>query len=270
MADCRPVVAALALLALVALPTESQAQKLGDFGRVEPGVMNDTVLPALDTIGRALRGEPGSRLLKTDEEGEMHDRVWRFLVAPHARDWAFEHGWEIRPASTAERTPRRVGRYYKWLRESGYASSHVRYNTVGEHIYWDLGTLPGVFRIICVVEDIDRQRAVAADGLPEIEPRYHSDVNARHSENAAYVDRFVLALAYRYESYAYALDHLLVETPHREAVEVDARLNELAGWVDRAGMRDFCSDGWGGHDAGEGGIRPRVLISAPGEGEYLK
>lgn len=260
----------MALAALIAFPAIALAQKLGDFGRVEPGVMNDTVLPAIDTIGKVLTGQPHSSLLRTDEEDEMHDRVWRFLVAPHARDWAFEYGWEITPASTTDRRPKRIGRYYKWLRDAGYASSHVRYNGVGEHIYWDLGTLPGVFRIICVVEDIDRQRVLAAEGLPDIEPKYYRELNARLAENRAYVDRFVLALAYRYESYSYALDHLLVETPHREAVEVDARLSELAGWVDRAEARDFCSAGWSGHDDGNGAIRPRVLISGPGEGEYLK
>jgi hypothetical protein len=259
-----------AMLAWLAGTAVVSAETLGDFGRVDPGVVNDTIFPAIDTVGKFLTGQPQSRLLRTDEEGEMHDRVWRFLVAPYAKDWAFEYGWEIKPASLDDRRPKRIGRYYKWLHNSGYASSHARFNAVTEHAAWDIGTLPGVFHAICVVEEIDRQRAVAADGLPDIEPRYLREVNVRYSENQAYIGRFVLALAYRYQSYGYALDHLLVETPHREAVDTDAALSELAVWVDRAEARDFCGHGWG-HDAdGDGAIRPRVLMNAPSEGEYLK
>lgn len=257
-------------LAWLAATSAAPAETLGDFGRVEPGVVNDTIFPAIDSVGKFLTGQPQSRLLRTDEEGEMHDRVWRFLVVPHAKDWAFEYGWEIKPASLDDRRPKRVGRYYKWLHDAGFASSHTRFNAVSEHAAWDLGTLPGVFRSICVVEEIDRQRAVAADGLPHIEPRYLREVNVRHAENQAYIDRFVLALAYRYQSYGYALDHLLVETPHLEAVKTDAALSELAIWVDRAKARDFCGHGWGPGDDGDSAIRPRVLMNAPGEGEYLK
>ena len=257
-------------LAWLAATSAAPAETLGDFGRVDPGVVNDTIFPAINGLGKFLTGQPQADLLWTDEEGEMHDRVWRFLVVPHAKDWAFEYGWEIKPASLDDRRPKRVGRYYKWLHDAGYASSHTRFNAVSEHAGWDIGTLPGVFRSICVVEEIDRQRAVAADGLPHIEPRYLREVNERHAENQAYIDRFVLALAYRYQSYGYALDHLLVETPHVEAIKTDALLSELAIWVDRAEARDFCGDGWGHGEDGNGAIRPRVLMNAPSEGEYLK
>ncbi|HNZ96954.1 MAG TPA: hypothetical protein PKM64_07155 [Thermoanaerobaculia bacterium] len=119
-------------------------------------------------------------------------------------------------------------------------------------------------------EKFARKRAVAADGLPHVEPRYLREVNVRHAENQAYIDRFVLALAYRYQSYGYALDHLLVETQHVEAVKTDAALSELAIWVDRAEAHDFCGDGWGHNADGDGAIRSRVLMNAPSEGEYLK
>lgn len=268
-AAARRLACAIALAWLAATGT-APAQILGDFGRVEPGFVNDTIFPALNGLGKSRKGQPKADLLWTDEEGEMHDRVWRFLVVPHARDWVFEYGEEIQPASLDDRQPKRVGRYYKWLHDAGYASSHTRFNAVSEHVGWDIGTLPGVFRSICVVEEIDRQRAVAADGLPHLEPRYLGEVNVRHAENQAYIDRFVLALAYRYQSYGYALDHLLVETPHREAVKTDALLSELAIWVGRAEARDFCGHGWGHGDGGDRAIRPRVLMNAPGEGEYLK
>jgi hypothetical protein len=250
--------------------TAASAQVLGDFGRVEPGVVNDLIVPGIDSIGKFFTGQPQADLLWTDEEREMHDRVWRFLVVPHAKDWAFEYGWEITPASLDDRRPKRVGRYYKWLRDAGFVSSHARYNAVSEHSGWDIGTLPGVFHSICTVEELDRQRDVAASGLRHVEARTLREASERHAENQAYVGRFVLALTYRYESYGYALDHLLVETPHREAVTTDAQLSELAIWVDRAEARDFCGHGWGSGSSGDGMIKPRVLMNAPSEGEYLK
>ncbi len=265
----RLTVASVALAGLLC-SGGATARQLGDFGRVEPGVVNDTILPALDTIGKVLTGQPRSDFNWTDQEHEMHDRVWRFLVAPHARDWAFEYGWEIKRARTGDRRPRQFGRYYRWLSDHPYASSRVRFNTIGDHVFADLGTLTKVFSAICAVFEIDRRRAVAASEMTDIEPRMVREQRDREAENLAYVDRFVLSLSYRYASYSFALDHLLVETPHIEALEVDSRLSELAIWVDRAEAGDFCSDGWQRGGESNVPIRARVLLNAPNEGEYLK
>ena len=51
----------------------------------------------------------------------------------------------------------------------------------------------------------------------------------------------VAAVGNRYDSYSYALDHLLVETPHREAIGVNGALSDLAVWVEAAQRGDFCS-----------------------------
>ena len=269
MADFGRLGAAAAVLALlVASPVASQ--QLGDFGRVKPGVINDDILPALDYLGKFLTNQPHSSFNLTDEEDEMHDRVWRFLVAPHAKDWAFEYGWEIHEARTGNPQALSLDRYYYWLSDARYASSRARYNAIGEHVAWDLGTLPKVFHVICVVIDIDRQRAVAAEGVANLELQMIKEQRGRAAENDAYVTRFVGALGYRYASYDYALNHLLVATPHHEALAVNDKLNQLAVWVDRADNSDFCGDDWPGGDSADGGIRSRVLMDAPSEGEYRK
>ena len=58
---------------------------------------------------------------------------------------------------------------------------------------------------------------------------------------------FVRALTYRYQSYNYALDHLLVETPHEQSRRVDDELQQMSLWVDRANRWDFCGDQGQGH-----------------------
>ena len=93
---------------------------------------------------------------------------------------------------------------------------------------------------------------------------------SRRAENDLYIARFVRALRYRYDSYSYALDHFLVETPHAEAVKVDGRLSDYATWLGRAEAGDFCVDGDGSWRDETQALPGRVLLDAPSEGEYRK
>ncbi len=81
---------------------------------------------------------------------------------------------------------------------------------------------------------------------------------------------FVRSVGYRYDSYSYALDHLLVETPHEEAVGVDASLSQLAIYVETAERGDFCGQIGGNGSGDDGAIKSRYLKTAPREGDYLK
>jgi hypothetical protein len=263
------VAAGLALLAVAAGPP-AVAQQLGDFGRLQPGFVNDELVPLVDRNRRGMNGRPLDGFNLTDEEVEMRDRVWRFLVAPHAKDWAWPYGAEIRQAKAGSLTEQQVGMYYRWLTSQRYASSRVRYNTITDHVAADIGTLPPTFRSICAVLELDRQRAVAVAETGYVGPEMVARQQQRDRENGAFIERFVLALGFRYDSYQYALDHFLVETPHREAVEVDAALGELAIWVERANEHDFCGDAWSAHAGGEAALPGRLLLAPPDEGPYRK
>lgn len=253
------------------MPVEpAAAQQLGDFGRLKPGFVNDELVPLLDRNRRGMNGRPLDGFNLTDEETEMRDRVWRFLVAPHAKDWAWPYSAEIRPAKAGGASAEQVGKYYRWLTSQRYASSRVRYNTIADHVTADIGTLPATFRSICAVLEVDRQRAVAVAEIDYIEPETVARQQQRGRENGAFIDRFVLALSFRYDSYQYALDHFLVETPHREAVKVDTALSELAVWVERAIAHDFCGDGWSLHGSGDAALPGRILLDPPDEGPYRK
>lgn len=238
------------------------ARELGDFGRVKPGFVNEDLLPAVERGLKRARGQAVSGFNWTDQEIEMHDRVWRFLVAPRASGWTFE---EFRPANSREP----VDRYYKWLKDARYASSRVRYSTLAADMADDLGTLEGVFRSICSVREVDRQRGVATDGIEALEAKVLEDQQARKAENELHIARFVAALGDRYEAYDYALNHLLAETPHEEAMLADARLSDLATWTDRADGDDFCGTGRTGRAEGSA-VPGRQLMREPGEGEFRK
>jgi hypothetical protein len=241
-------------LALTAILAGCVARPVGDFGRAAPSWTHDTAMPAAGDFIAANRGEPVSSFNKTDQEDEMHDRVWRFLVAAHAQDWQFDSAVELQRTRIVR--PRdesfTIERYYQWLSRTEYQSSRTRYSTVGRHITADIDTLPTTFAAICKVIEIDRQRAIAYDGLGhDLPPRIAEEVAARKYENDAFIDWFVRALNYRYSSYDYALDNLLVETPHEQSLAVDEALRRMSVYVNRANRRDFCSQANAGHGGGD-------------------
>jgi hypothetical protein len=249
------------------LTVSACARPMGDLGRADRDTFHDEVMPA---IGNAI--SKGSAFNLADQEIEMRDRVWRYLVAPHAYDWFGDVAVEfqrtrIQPISNK---PFKTRKYYDWLHGERFASSRVRYSRIEEDAIADLGMMPSAFASVCAVIELDRQRGIASNQLTDLEDGVALNAAKRHDENLMVIDWFARSVSYRYESYSYALDHLLVETPHEEAISANTRLSELAVWVEAALRGDFCSDlsRRGGH--GDVVIQSRVLKSAPDEGPYRK
>jgi hypothetical protein len=259
---------AAALLLLLAVA--GCARPTGDFGRAQPGLLHDDVMPAIGSTRAQLAKEPVSRLNLADEEREMRDRIWRFLVAPHAHDWFSDTAVELQRTRISGPLDHKFEprRYYRWLRQTSYSSSSTRYRTVADHVTADLGTMPETFRAICQVLELDRQRQTASLGLGGLQ---REEVAARSYENRSHIAWFVRAARFRYDAYSLALDNLLVETPHREAVEVDARLAKLAVEVERAERADFCSGAAEVRFRARGEAIPsRVISGTPRGGGYRK
>lgn len=237
------------------------ARPIGDFGRAEPSVLNDDVMPAAGATRAALAGEPVSSFNKTDEEVEMANRIWRFVTSGRTKDWFADVAAELHRTRLTVGTGILKGhdRYYNWLHGTEYQSATVRYATVSDDIDADLATIPGTFSAICAVVEIDHQREVAGANLPRLGPGPNIDADARNAENQDQIGWFVRALRYRYDSYDYALDHLLIETPHAEARSVDAGLSDLEGDVQAAERGDFCGPGAAPH---AGNPRPEPVIQS--------
>lgn len=209
-------------------------------------------MPAVGGVIAKIRKEPVSNFNMTDQEREMHNRTWRFVTAAHSKDWLFDGAVELQRTRLSSATDFRFTeeRYYNWLRNEQYNSSRTRYSTVGRHILADLDTVSSTFASICAVVEVDRQRQIAASSLPAVGTDVRTNMQARKTENDWHIDWFVRALNYRYLSYSYALDHLLVETPHEQSMGVDENLRKLRPWVDRANRHDFCGDGGTGGNRG--------------------
>lgn len=262
----------IGLLAVaLALSSAACARPIGDFGRADPDPIHDTVMPALGTGRALLSREPVSAFNLSDEEREMRDRIWHYLVAPHAFDWFQASVVELQrtrimPVSSKSLLPQ--NRYYLWLHGERFASSRVRYARIEDDVTVDVELMPSVFAAICAVLEQDRQRGVAANGIPDLDEGTKGNAAARQFENRTQIGWFVAAVGNRYDSYSYALDHLLVETPHREAIGVNGALSDLAVWVEAAQRGDFCS-GAGARPGKGGGVAlpSRVLLQdRPGKG----
>jgi hypothetical protein len=240
------------------------ARPIGDFGRAEIGPLHDTVMPAIGTARAKAAKEPVSSFNLADQEHEMRDRIWRYLVSPHAYDWFADTATELQrtrilPVSDK---PRPTDRYYRWLHTTKFASSTVRYSRIGDDAQSDLEMMPPTFDAICAVLQLDHQRGLAANGLPNLEDQMRADAAARQAENQVQIAWFVRASTNRYDSYNYALDHLLVETPHNNAVGVNGTLSDLAVYVEAAQRGDFCDDGLPGRGGqGQRAITSRVMRS---------
>ncbi len=237
----------LVVLIVFACMLAACARPTGDFGRAKPGVLHDQIMPTVGKLRALMFGEDVSLLNQTDEEVEMHDRAWRFIVAPHSQDWFFNVlvEWQRTRLTPPINTRGSYDRYYAILRSDRYRSSRVRYNRLDDDIGADIATMPGVFRAICAVEEIDRRRGEAATSLRGANDPARAEVYYRQRENRAYIAWFVSAARYRYNSYSYALESLLIETPHEEARQVDGRLSDLAILVEQAERHDFCAGGGG-------------------------
>lgn len=254
--------------ALVILTVGCVARPVGDFGRAAPSFTHDTAMPLAGDYLAGQREEAVSTFNRTDQEGEMHNRIWRFLIAPHSKDWMFDASVELQRTRivAARDTEFTIERYYNWLKSTAYQSSRTRYATVGADAQADIDTLPTTFAAICAVVEIDRQRAVALSGLRQgIPPDMGGEVAARKLENDASISWFVRALNYRYDSYDFALDNLLVETPHEQSLAVDEALKRLSVFVGRANRRDFCGGGNLGTGSGRVIIPSRFLHTGDNE-----
>jgi len=218
------------------------ARPVGDFGRAQSDALHDEVLPRVGALAANGRKESVSLFNLTNEEKDMRNRIWRFLVANSAQDWMFDHSVEMQRTRLSKPIDLnfRTDRYYRHLRLSEYASSRGRYLRLSQDVYDDVETIPSAFASICHVMEIERRRQVALEGLYADNAAVKHQVSAREYENKNYITWFARAVDYRYKSYDVALNRLLVETPHEEAHTVNEYLNRFAVHVGRAKNGEFC------------------------------
>ncbi|TDR88946.1 hypothetical protein [Enterovirga rhinocerotis] len=200
----------------------------GDFGRLKPSVWNDTV-EATGSLAARSRGEPVSSNMLTDDEQELRDRAWRFLVPARSRPWLDRAIAEL--VATRVLAPDMIEpdptAYFRGLRETAGRSPVSSYRKLSEDASGDRHLVPGFARVASRVLAADRARLAALATTPGVSVREDGNARARVAENRCLVAWVSAAAGFRARAYRYALDHLFIEAPGHDAVPTERAIEGL-------------------------------------------
>ncbi|MGX5732673.1 hypothetical protein [Bosea thiooxidans] len=200
----------------------------GDLGRPRPTVWSQIIAPQNGFWAATARGEQASHFRLTDDEEQMRDRAWRFVMPGHELsvfqgELANLAHLRILPASAAAGM---VSDYFAGLTSTSFASQASRYNRLAEDANADR-LLIGPFRANATrVVTMDRVRMRAAEASPDAAGKQEPAM-ARVIENEGLVLWVCERIDFRIRSYRYALTNLVVEMPSREAIKAERAIMAL-------------------------------------------
>jgi hypothetical protein len=201
----------------------------GDFGRPRPDYWSQVVAPQKGFWSATLRGEAASHFRMTDDEEQLRDRAWRFVMPGHERsvfqgrvsDLAHYRILPVEAQSSA------VSDYFVALTSGSYSSQVSRYSRLAEDVNADR-LLIGPFRANAMrVVSADRVRMRTAEGSPYVAPEQIDPAHARVVENEGLILWVCERIGFRIKSYHYALANLVVEMPSREAIRAERAIMAL-------------------------------------------
>jgi len=220
----------------------------GDLGRPRPTVWSQLLAPEAGFVAAAGRGEAASRFRLTDDEEQMRDRAWRFVM-PASPNSVFQGEvsnlahTRILPVA-AQSTD--VSDYFRGLTGIAFASQASRYNRMTEDANADR-LLIGPFRANAMrVVSMDRVRMRTVQTSPDVAPEKQDPALARVIENEGLILWVCERLDFRIRSYRHALANLVVEMPSREAVRAERAIMALeaeAGPLCKMPLNDAFGDG---------------------------
>lgn len=242
----------LALLAFTAV--SACTATTGDLGRPRPTVWSQLIAPEAGFWSATFRGEETSYFRLTDDEEQMRDRAWRFVM-PASPNSVFQgevsnlaHS-RILPV-TAQSTD--VSDYFRGLTGISFASQVSRYNRLAEDANADRLLISPFRANAGRVVNMDRARMRTAEASPDVPVDKQAPAYARVVENEGLVFWVCERVDFRIRSYRYALANLVVEMPSREAVKAERAIMAL-----ELESRSLCQMQLNGA-FGEGGKRPVV------------
>jgi hypothetical protein len=208
--------AGLALLFAAAL---GGCVERGDFGRPRASLWNDTVLPFAGLVAAASREEAVSHYIFTDDETELRDRAWRFLMPAQERAFFQTQVAELARTRILPRMSRLWGddSYFNALRRSRGASPSPLFRRIGEDAAADRKLIPVFVDLAQRVLDSDVARLSLLVYVKDLEEEQVANAAARVVENRCLIAWVYAEAEGRAVRYRYALERLAIEAPQREA-----------------------------------------------------
>ncbi len=231
----RSTIRARAAVALMGLGLAGCVET-GDFGRPRMGAAQDA-LAVTGSISATLRDEPVSPFPFTDDEQELRQRAWRFLMPAHERSWFERALAELtrtrvlpRSAHPADRTA-----YHRALATGPARSPASRYRRLSEDIQADDKLIEPFVRAAARVGAAD---AIRLRSLAYVRDLVEGDVaaaTARVAENRCLAAWVKAEWHERSASYRFALEHLLIEAPQGQAVPTERALARFEAHLETTG-----------------------------------
>ena len=209
----------------------------GDFGRAEPSVLHDRLMPATgELIARWDRREVVSDFNRTDREVALRDRAWALVRAPHSRDWFGATLVELErtriiPEVDYAFDPKG---YYNFLRRDAFVSSETRWSRAIADMRADAGLIDPFWGEARRVREDDALRLRALDQRHGSAPKELQNAYSRIDENARVADWVWRAMRLRVAAYRDAIDRMMVETPSSRRMEAEQAWMDLRDAIGRA------------------------------------
>ena len=200
----------------------------GDFGRPAPSAWNGLV-DATGAIAARERGEPSSLFPLTDDERALRDRAWRFLMPAETRVAFHDVLANLTRARVLPPAWRGddVARYHDVLVTEPFRSAVSRYRRLSEDATADGRLIPPFAALATRVIEADglRLRSLPfAGSLDDFDVR---NAAMRVAENRCLIAWVRLETGLRVARYRFALEHLVVEMPGREALSAERAVGFL-------------------------------------------
>ena len=200
----------------------------GDLGRPQPSVFTELAPLAGAGAARA-RGELVSHFPYTDDEAELRNRAWRFLMPAHERS-LFERVLadltiaRLLPIAFHSADPTE---YHRGLVADGGRSPASRYRRLGEDAAAD-DLLIGPFAHTAQrVFAADRARLRATAHVRDLHPGDLHHAAARIAENRCLVAWVKTEIDRRAYGYRYALERLFLAAPQGQSIEAERAVVRL-------------------------------------------
>ncbi len=221
------------LLAALVIAAAGCAAPQGDFGRPKANWWNDTALPMIGREAARARSEPVSYYMLTDDEKTLRDRSYRLVMPIHRRAFLARNRTELVRTRVWPDEMYRVDPtlFYRKEVAEEFRSSEARYNSLRSEILADRELLGPYYRAIKRVCRADAARLRALDETPMLTHEEEADAFGRVYENMRVIDWGLAALAWRVESYSYALERSRIEIPSKQDRSVSLTLGEFADAV---------------------------------------
>jgi hypothetical protein len=197
----------------------------GDFGRVRPMFVTDGIHDWVGQESAAAQGIKPSKFPLTDDERLLRDLAFPMIDPPYERNrWysvlneyglnrVFMKGYDYD-----------VTIYFAKLMSKPYRSSIARYHRVNDDIRDDVNRIGPFFALARRVLDTDAQRQQAMKHVHNMSHFEWRNAEARVAENALVVAWVQESLKLRSDSYRFAIERLVLETPMQAARETQQSL----------------------------------------------